>query len=206
MSGLVARGLACRRGDRLVFADLDFALGAGSLLRLAGPNGSGKSSLLRLAAGLLPPAAGTLEWAGEPAGSSEGFRRALRFLGHQDAVKPVLSVRENLRAAAGLLGIARPTLAAALERLGLAELADLPVRFLSAGQRRRVALARLALGPAALWLLDEPTTNLDSAGTAAFLALLGEHRRAGGMALVATHEPLALEPSATLTLGAGPRA
>lgn len=206
MSGLVARGLACRRGDRLVFADLDFALGAGSLLRLAGPNGSGKSSLLRLVAGLLPPAAGTLEWAGEPAGSSEGFRQALRFLGHQDAVKPVLSVRENLRAAAGLLGIARPALADALERLGLVELADLPVRFLSAGQRRRVALARLALGPAALWLLDEPTTNLDSAGTAAFMALLGEHRRAGGMALVATHEPLALEPSTTLTLGAGPRA
>lgn len=205
MSRLNARGLACRRGDRLVFDALDFALDAGGLLRLAGPNGSGKSSLLRVVAGLLPAAAGVLEWAGAPIAASEDYRRSLRLLGHQDAVKPVLSVRENLAAAAGLLGIERPALADALERLGLVELAELPVRFLSAGQRRRVALARLALGPARLWLLDEPTTNLDIAGVAAFWALLDAHRRAGGMALVAMHEPLALEPSATLQLGAGPR-
>ena len=206
MSRLSARGLACRRGDRLVFDGLDFALDAGGLLRLAGPNGSGKSSLLRVVAGLLPAAAGALEWGGAPIAAAADFRRNLRLLGHQDAVKPVLSVRENLAAAAGLLGIERPALSDALERLGLVELAELPVRFLSAGQRRRVALARLALGPAILWLLDEPTTNLDTAGVAAFLTLLGAHRRAGGMALVATHEPLALEPSATLQLGAGSRA
>jgi heme exporter protein A len=203
MSRLSARGLACRRGDRLVFERLDFALGAGELLRLTGPNGSGKSSLLRVVAGLLPAAAGALEWAGAPIAASEEFRCGLRFLGHQDAVKPVLSVRENLTAAAGLLGIERPALAGALERLGLVDLAELPVRFLSAGQRRRVALARLALGPAALWLLDEPTTNLDTSGIDAFLALLGAHRHAGGIALVATHEPLAFEPSQTLRLGAG---
>jgi heme exporter protein A len=205
MSRLNARGLACRRGDRLVFDELDFALEAGGLLRLAGPNGSGKSSLLRVVAGLLPAAAGALEWAGAPIAASEDFRRNLRLLGHQDAVKPVLSVRENLAAAAGLLGIVRPALADALERIGLVELAELPVRFLSAGQRRRVALARLALGPAGLWLLDEPTTNLDAAGVAAFWALLDAHRRAGGMALVAMHEPLALGPSETLLLGAGTR-
>jgi heme exporter protein A len=206
MTRLVARALACRRGERLLFEGVAFELDAGGLLRLGGPNGSGKSSLLRLVAGLLPPAGGGLEWAGEPVAASDAFRRGLRFLGHQDAVKPVLTVRENLAAAAGLLAIERPALASALERLGLAALADLPVRFLSAGQRRRVSLARLALGPAPLWLLDEPTTNLDAGGVAAFLALLAEHRQAGGLALVATHEPLALEPSATLRLGPEARA
>jgi heme exporter protein A len=198
---LVARGLACRRADRLLFDGLDFALAPGGLLRIAGPNGSGKSSLLRLVAGLLPAAAGSLLWAGEPAHGAEAFRRGLRFLGHLDGVKPALTVAENLRAAASLLAVARPSLAEAMQRLGLAELADLPVRFLSAGQRRRLALARLALGPAALWLLDEPTTNLDAAGSVAFAELLAAHRAAGGMALVATHEPLGLEASEVLRLG-----
>ncbi|MGD9743431.1 MAG: heme ABC exporter ATP-binding protein CcmA [Dongiaceae bacterium] len=201
MALLTAHGLACRRGDRLVFEDVGFALEPGGLLRIAGPNGSGKTSLLRLVAGLAPAAAGRIEWQGAAGDTGSEWRRQLRFLGHLDALKPVLTVRENLAAAAGLAGLADPAIAEAIRRLALDALADLPVRFLSAGQRRRAALARLALGPAALWLLDEPTTHLDGAGVAAFLALVAEHRQRGGMALVATHDDLALAPSGRLALG-----
>jgi len=201
MSRLVGRGLACRRGERLVFEGVDLALEPGGLLRLVGPNGSGKSSLLRLLAGLLPAAAGTLLWDEEPAGHAESYRRGARFLGHLDALKPVLSLRENLVAAAGLLEIAAPRVEAALESLGLVELAELPVRFLSAGQRRRAALARLALAPAALWLLDEPTVNLDAGASRAFEVLLDRHLESGGMAVIATHELARAERGQLIRLG-----
>jgi len=201
MSRFAGAALTCRRGERLVFAGLDFALGPGEALLLTGPNGSGKSSLLRLMAGLLPPAAGTLTWDGAPiAADPEAHRARLRFVGHLDAVKPVLSAAENLAFWAGLGGAAPDAVNQALDRLGLDRLADLPARLLSAGQKRRLALARLLLAPAALWLLDEPTVGLDEAALARFAEALAAHRAAGGRVVAATHTPLALPGAAALAL------
>src|SRR6185312_7906971 len=153
------RSLACRRGERLVFAGLDFVVPPGGALVLTGPNGSGKSSLLRLMAGLTPPEAGLLGWDGVPLRQDPAAHRArLHFIGHHDAVKPVLTVAETLAFWAGMRGSGDIT--AALQRFRLAPLAQSPCRLLSAGQRRRLALARLVASPAALWLLDEPTTGL----------------------------------------------
>src|SRR5690348_16180992 len=155
--------LACWRGERLVFRGLSFALGPGGALVLVGPNGSGKSSLLRMMAGLLPPLSGTLAWDDRPVATDrEAHRARLGYLGHLDAIKPGLTVREHLawHAALGEVPHESAHLDAALSALGIAALADSPGRQLSAGQRRRVALARLALRPAALWLLDEPTVGL----------------------------------------------
>lgn len=149
------------RAERLVFRDLTFALRRGEALVLAGPNGSGKSTLLRLLAGLVRPAAGTLFW-GEEDALSDLPRHATRvaYVGHQDAVKAGMTVAENLGFAASL---SQSPIAEALGALGLAALAELPARMLSAGQKRRLALARLALSNAPLWLLDEPTLGLDTA-------------------------------------------
>jgi len=152
------RDLVCIRGERLVFAGLGFALGPGAALLLVGPNGSGKSSLLRTMAGLTRPARGRLLWDGRPVGEDpEAHGARLRFVGHQDAVKPVLSVAENLAFWAGLSGVTGSGVTAALEQAGLAALAELPGRLLSAGQKRRLALARLLCGRSEVWLLDEPT-------------------------------------------------
>jgi heme exporter protein A len=195
---LEARGLACRRGERVVFAGLSFALEAGGALLLLGPNGAGKSTLLRLLAGLLPPAAGTLLWGGADALEDRAAHaRRLRYLSHADALKPTLTARENLFFAARLHG-GEPE--AALEAMGLAPLADLPVRVLSAGQRRRLALARLALAEAPLWLLDEPSVALDAASVGRLGALLERHRAAGGLVVAATHLPLPLPGAAELRL------
>ena len=187
--------LACERGERLVFAGLDFALAPGEALVLTGPNGSGKSSLLRLMAGLLKPAHGSLTWGGAPVlDDPEAHRRRLHYLGHQDAVKPVLSVAENLSFWSALRGGAtsEDALLDALDRFGLKALAELPARYLSQGQRRRLALARLLATPGELWLLDEPTVGLDSAS----VVRLGEEieaARAGGLRTVlATHLDLPL--------------
>ena len=161
-----ATGLAAFRGERLVFRDLDFTVAAGGALLLTGPNGSGKSTLLRLLAGLLRPAAGTLTWDGADAlADLSAHARRVAYLGHQDAVKPALTAVENLRFAARLSGGAAGT---ALAAVGLQDLADLPTRMLSAGQRRRLALARLALSQSPLWLLDEPTIGLDTASVQRF--------------------------------------
>jgi heme exporter protein A len=190
--------LACWRGERAVFAGLSFRLAPGGALLLTGPNGAGKSSLLRLVAGLIPAAEGRLLWHGEDALADRvAHARRLRYLSHADALKPSLTARENLDFYARLWGGAvQPALAA----LGLAELADLPARVLSSGQKRRLALARLALAPAPLWLLDEPTVGLDAASVERLGRLLAAHREAGGMVMSATHLPLPLPHAAELRL------
>jgi len=194
-------GLACRRGEIPVFEELDFAAGAGDALWLAGPNGSGKSSLLRLMAGLLEPVGGTIAWNGAPiAADREAHRARLRYLGHLDAVKPHLSVEENLRFWAEYWDTPRAGVSPALERAGLARLRDAAGRRLSAGQKRRLALARLLLAPAALWLLDEPTAALDSDGVALFATLVAESRAAGGIVIFSSHDVLAVPQARRLTL------
>ena len=197
--GFAGRGLACRRGERLVFAGLAFTLPPGGALALTGPNGSGKSSLLRLMAGLTPPEAGVLGWDGTSVREDPAAHRArLHFIGHHDAVKPVLTVAETLAFWAGMRG--GQAVAPALERFGLAALADWPCRLLSAGQRRRLALARLVASPAPLWLLDEPLTGLDSDAVADLAAAIAAHRAAGGLVVYSTHAPLPLEAVAILSL------
>ena len=201
-SGLAGRGLECVRGERTVFSGLDFAAPPGGALVLRGPNGSGKTSLLRLIAGLLEPAAGTITWNGEPVDDdAEAHHARLRYVGHLDAVKPALTVAENLAFWAGLHGGGRGS-AAALDRLGLGHLADVPAQLLSAGQRRRLALARIVAAPAALWLLDEPTVTLDEDAVGVVEALIAAHRADGGLVVVATHTSLQLPEAEALDLGA----
>tara|TARA_R110002073_G_scaffold142247_1_gene294043 strand:+ start:1927 stop:2580 length:654 start_codon:yes stop_codon:yes gene_type:complete len=194
--------LDCLRSARPVFRGLDFALKSGGALVLTGPNGSGKSSLLRLMAGLLPPAGGDLSWNGTAvADDPDAHRMRLRYLGHLDAVKPALTASENLAFWAGLMGgDPNDAVAPALDALGIGHLADLPARFLSAGQKRRLNLARLALAPAALWLLDEPATALDAETTDRLRGLIQRHRDAGGMAVVSTHSDLGLKNADSLDL------
>ncbi|MBM3518237.1 MAG: heme ABC exporter ATP-binding protein CcmA [Alphaproteobacteria bacterium] len=198
---LTGDGLSCIRGERLVFADLSFRLDGGGALLIRGPNGSGKSTLLRLVAGLLPAAAGTLRWDDlDPRNDPQEHARRLHYVGHLDAVKPALSVAENLAFWIRLRGAPAGGEGAALARLGLEALFGLPARHLSAGQRRRLALARLAGAAAPLWLLDEPTVSLDEASVAALCAMIVAHRREGGMVLAATHGPLAIGAAAELRL------
>ncbi len=195
---LTAENLAVLRGERAVFAGLSFTLAPGEAMLLVGANGAGKSTLLRLLAGLLAPAEGRLLWDGTDALADRAAHAArLRYLSHQDALKPALTARENLAFFARLWdGDAESALAA----LALAPLAELPARVLSSGQKRRLALARLALAPAALWLLDEPTVGLDAASVERLGLLLARHRAAGGMVLAATHLPLPLPGARELRL------
>ena len=180
--------LACRRGGRTVFAGLGFALNAGGALVLRGPNGSGKTTLLRLMAGLARPIQGRLAWSGAAVEDTENHGHHLRFIGHQDAIKPAFTVRENLSFWAAFWATADGTLTArAMEIFGLAALADFPARLLSAGQRHRLALARLIASPAPLWLLDEPANALDDRSTDALTRTIAEHRARGGMVVLASH-------------------
>jgi len=200
MANFEGRSLQCRRGGRDVFAGLAFALPSGGALLLTGPNGSGKSSLLRLMAGLLKPAGGELLWDGKSiAEAPEEHAARLHYLGHLDAVKPVLSVVENLRFWADLRGTA-PALDDALERFALTDLAAVPGRLLSAGQRRRLALARLVAAPADLWLLDEPSVGLDHASVERLAKAIADHRAAGGRVVVATHTALHLTDPLRLSM------
>jgi heme exporter protein A len=181
-----------------VFRDLSLTVTAGGALVLSGANGSGKSTLLRLLAGLVRPAAGRLLWDGADALSDLATHgRRVAYLGHQDAVKPGLTVTENLRFAAT---VSRRPIQTALQALGLQALADLPARMLSAGQRRRLALSRLMLSAAPVWLLDEPTLGLDTASIERFATLLAQHRAGGGMVVAATHVPLPLPDAVGLRL------
>lgn len=209
MPRFTGHDLTCLRGERIVFSALDFALEAGGTLVLVGPNGSGKSSLLRLMAGLGRPLAGTVAWDGEDvAADRESHNTRLHYLGHTDAVKPALTVRENVAfwAALGADDAAasdiRAKADAALGGFGIGRLADLPARYLSAGQRRRVALARLLARSVPLWLLDEPQTALDAEASAALVAAIARHRAAGGMVALATHADLGLAGASVLDLGA----
>jgi heme exporter protein A len=195
--------LACRRGEALIFETVGFALEPGDALWLSGPNGSGKSSLLRLMAGLLTPLHGAVTWDGAAIGADrEAHRARLRYLGHLDAVKTHLTVAENLGFWAGYWGIARSAVAPALMRLGIAHLAAAPARHLSAGQRRRAALARLALERAPLWLLDEPSAALDTDGIERLVQLIAEARAAGSIVVFSSHDTLPVPDMKQLVLAA----
>jgi heme exporter protein A len=195
---LRAVDLAAVRGERVVFAGLGLACAPGEALLLTGPNGAGKSTLLRLLAGLVPPAEGQVLWDGTDALADRPAHAArLRYLAHADALKPGLTLAENLGFWAALWGGSVP---AALEAVGLEELGPLPARMLSAGQKRRAALARLALAPVPLWLLDEPSVGLDAASIDRFGRLLAAHRARGGMVLAATHVDLPLPGARALRL------
>lgn len=187
--------LACIRGERPLFSGIDLAVDAGEWLHVRGANGVGKTSLLRLLAGLAQPADGEITWQGEPIGSSAAAYRAdLLFLGHQGALKDDLSALENIELAGALDGSppARTDVLAALRRFGLQGREDLPVRVLSAGQKRRVLLARLLTRKAKLWVLDEPFTALDAKAVTMLSELIGEHLGQGGMAVVTSHQPISV--------------
>ena len=195
--------LGCRRGEALIFEAVDFALTPGDALWLSGPNGSGKSSLLRLMAGLLAPVHGTIAWSGAEIGTDhEAHRARLRYLGHLDAVKTHLTVAENLGFWAAYWGVSESRVGPALERLGIAHLATAPARQLSAGQRRRAALARLALGAAPLWLRDEPSAALDTDGIARLASLIAEAREAGSIVVFSSHDTLPVPGMQQLALAA----
>jgi heme exporter protein A len=188
---LQAEGLAAFRGERLVFRDLSFTVPTGGALVLLGANGSGKSTLLRLLAGLVRPIAGRLLWGGEDALSDLPAHAArVTYVGHLDAVKPGLTAAENLAFAARM---GQGSVDDALDAMNLADLAEVPARYLSAGQKRRLALARLVLSAAPLWLLDEPTVGLDTASQALVGAVLSAHRTRGGIVVAATHVPLPMQ-------------
>ena len=198
---LVGEGLACRRGERRVFAGLSFHLPPGGALVLTGANGSGKTSLLRLLAGLIPPAAGRLVWGSAPIEHDPTAHRArLHYLGHQDGVKPDLTPRETLAFWAALRGFRTPRLDEALGAFALAPVADWPCRWLSAGQRRRLALARLCATAAPLWLLDEPISALDQDNQTRLEEVIVAHRADGGRVVVATHMPIEIAAAARLVL------
>ncbi len=202
MRVLEIQAVAAFRGDHLVFEDISFRLEAGGAVLLLGPNGSGKTTLLRLIAGLMPRAAGDVVWDGQDALADRVVHgRRLAYLGHQDALKLGLTPVENLAFwARGPARARQQAILVALEAVGLADLAHLPVRMLSAGQRRRVAIARLLITAAPLWLLDEPTTALDAAAVVRLGALVATHRAAGGMVIAATHLELPLPGAEALSL------
>ena len=200
MSIFCGQDLICVRGERTVFSGLDFNRDAGGALVLIGPNGSGKSSLLRLMTGLLPQAGGRLSWNDEAISEDpEAHGGRMHYVGHHDAVKPVLSVAENVNFWTSLRGGAVDVMTA-LETFGIAHLADVPGRFLSAGQKRRVNLARIVAAPAPLWLLDEPTTALDKQTIAELEATISAHRAGGGMVVISTHSDMHLESFEVLDL------
>lgn len=214
---LIASGLACVRGERELFSGVNFSLSAGQLLLLQGANGSGKSSFLRLIAGLLPAAAGTLQIDdAPPADDWPELRRHLNYIGHLDPVKSALSASENLSFWMGLGGVnlhydRRDGISGgitgasgaeqALEALGIAGLADIPARFLSSGQRRRLNLARLAAIPRPLWLLDEPTVGLDDSASRLLIRLMESHLDGGGLIIAASHVDLGVSISIQLQVG-----
>jgi heme exporter protein A len=195
---LSGRGVRCVRGGREVFCGLDFDASAGEALAVTGPNGSGKTSLLRLIAGLLTLSGGSIELQG---GDGElTLAEQAHYLGHRDALKPSLSVLENLLFWRHFLGGELSDAEANLTAAGLDHAANLPAAYLSAGQRRRLSIARLLAARRPIWLLDEPTSALDAAGQAMFASLMRDHLSRGGLIVAATHAPLGL-PTKELRIG-----
>jgi heme exporter protein A len=188
---LSGQKLRCVRGGREVFSGLDFAASAGEALAIVGPNGSGKTSLLRMIAGLLVPADGTIALDGGDAELS--VPEQAHYLGHRDALKPALSVAENLSFWREFLGGAPQDSAKCLSAVALDHATNLPAAYLSAGQRRRLSIARLLTVRRPVWLLDEPTSALDTAGQALFVGLMQGHLARGGIIIAATHRPLGIE-------------
>jgi heme exporter protein A len=196
---LAGSDVKCVRGGREVFAALDFAVDAGETLAVTGRNGAGKSSLLRLIAGLLAPAGGTIRLDG--GNSDQSVAEQCHFLGHRDGLKPSLTVKENLTFWRDFLGgDAGLDPEASLEALKIAHLAELPASFLSAGQRRRLALARLVATKRPVWLLDEPTSALDAQAQSLLSELMGGHLQGGGLIVAATHDALGI-PARDLRIG-----
>ena len=186
--------LSCSRGGRLLFEHLALRIGAGEVVQVHGPNGSGKTTLLRILCGLQPPGGGCIRWRGRDvsAGAPE-LRAGVQYIGHAGGVKLDLTPSENIDVAMALgAGRTGTTAGAALSRLGIGRFDDVPVRTLSAGQRQRVALARLLTCAGALWVLDEPFTALDASGVAIIDAMLHEHAESGGAAVITSHHPVAL--------------
>lgn len=183
--------LSCVRGDRRLFSGLGFELESGGRLHIGGENGAGKTSLLRILCGLSPPDTGEIRWQGEPVGSlGDEYRKAVLYLGHHDALKEELTALENLQTSAALAGvcISDEECMILLRRVGLVGREELPVRFLSQGQKRRVALARLLWSQAPLWVLDEPFVALDTVAVGWLAQIIGDHVAGGGMAILTSHQ------------------
>ncbi|MCC6984703.1 MAG: heme ABC exporter ATP-binding protein CcmA [Bauldia sp.] len=195
---LAATDLAVERAGRRVLADISFVLKGGQLLTVTGPNGAGKSTLLRAVAGLLRPVAGKVSLDPAPDGP---IGLAMHYFGHLDALKPAETVVANLEFWRRLYGPTGIDPFDALDRVGIGTLEDLPASYLSAGQRRRLAIARLLVSHRPVWLLDEPTASLDAASDRMMGALIAEHLAGGGLAVAASHLPLAVPATATLALG-----
>ena len=191
---LTGTNLTCERGERCVFTGLDFAVGAGELLVFKGPNGTGKTSLIRLIAGLIEPVEGTLVLKGGHADLAIG--QQCHLVAHLNAIKPALTVDENLSFWSGFLGGGDVKIA--LDTFGLADLSGFSAALLSAGQQRRLNLARLALAPRPLWLLDEPTVGLDTASTERLVNLMHNHLASGGLIIAATHIDLGISATREL--------
>ena len=203
---LEGRGVAATRAGRTVFSGLDFQVSSGGALVVTGPNGSGKSSFLRVLAGLLPYSAGLVMADGVCADlHNDAYQEGVCYLGHTDGLKSLLTVRENLVFYSTLRGfpLTSTCITQAATFFALAEHLEIPVLLLSAGQRRRVALASLLISPAQLWLLDEPTTAMDSTATAKFAALIKAHTKAGGAAVLTSHHDTGIKPAETLVLSGG---
>jgi len=200
---LTAQGLACLRGDRLLFKNVGFELKSGGLLYVLGENGSGKSSLLRMLCGLLMPEEGAIFWDSKKVKeNAENYLLNLTYIGHLNGLKDDLTALENLQIAGRLAGndTSEKKTLAALTAIGIARCANLPARVLSQGQKRRVALATLWVAQSKLWILDEPFAALDTASTEVLASRLGEHMTNGGMAIITTHQDVLISAESTQTL------
>ncbi len=185
--------VSARRGGRMIFMDLSFTAAPGDAVMIAGPNGSGKSTLLRLLTGLGRPESGTIERSPED-------ENAFRHIGHRDGLKGALTVTENLSFWSSVYGLGQDTVGQAIEHLNLTQVADMPADMLSAGWKRRAALARLALGEAPLWILDEPYTSLDGDNVKRIDELMAKHTGAGGMVIFASHQTPSFPLSQTIDM------
>lgn len=197
---LSGRGVRCVRGGREIFAGLDFQIASGNALAVTGANGAGKSSLLRMIAGLLPVTDGAISASSDDVDLT--LAEQAHYLGHRDALKPALTVAENLLFWQAFLGGETADTQASLEAAGLGHVANLPAAVLSAGQRRRLSIARLLAVKRPLWLLDEPTSALDAAGQKTFASLMTKHLKSGGLIVAATHGPLGVTAK-ELRIGGG---